>query len=109
MALNCKPEQMAWIDIPRTRSNATLGLDQLQGHVVQTKRLHPAFPADTPTWIVEPPQSVRIPASFQDIGSGCRMNAGDVLHAAGIPDAYLRPFEDLSPQEFEDLARELTT
>ncbi len=104
--MNCKPGQMAWIDIPRTRANVALGLDQLQGHIVQTKALHPAFPVGQPIWTVEPPQSVRIPATCSSIGG---LRAGDVLHCWGIPDAFLRPIEDFPPEELVDLQRELVS
>jgi hypothetical protein len=105
VGLNCKPGQMAWIDMPRTRQNEVLGLTQLHGHVVKAVRLlapGPRFP--NPTWEVEPPQAVRVagpvPACF-------KLQPGDSLVAEGIPDSWLRPFEDLPAEDIERLVREL--
>lgn len=104
MGLNCKRDQLAWIVIPRTPANLALGLDQLQGNVVKTVCLHPDVPANRAVWIVNPPQSVRIQraATFMN---GC-LRAGEVMNCTGIPDEYLRPFDDIPPEDLQDLELE---
>jgi len=109
--MNCKPNQRAWIDVPRTPQTIALGIDQIHGHVVETKFLHPDSPGGEPQWIVEPPQSCTVPRDVH--GRNASVAAGTVMKLLGIPDSYLRPFDDLPPEELrhlqEELQRELTS
>jgi hypothetical protein len=105
--MNCKPKQRAWIDVPRTPQTIALGIDQIHGHVVETQSLHPGSPAGDPQWIVEPPQQCRVPADVH--ARNASVAAGTVMKFLGIPDSYLRPFEDFPPEELEQLQRELTS
>jgi hypothetical protein len=103
--MNCKPKQRAWIDVPRTPQTLALGLDQIYGHVVETQSLHPESPAGDPQWIVEPPQSCRVPRDVH--ARNASVVAGTVLKLQGIPDSYLRPFDDFPPEELRDLQEQL--
>jgi hypothetical protein len=93
--MNCRREQLAWIDVPRTRQNVALGMDQIHGHVVRTKAIHPRSPAADPQWIVEPPQRCTVPRDVH--GRNMSIAAGTVMNFQGIPDSFLRPFDDLLP------------
>ena len=107
MSLNCKPGQRAWICVPNTEQARKVGLDQVHGHVVQTVKLHPGAPASESTWIVDPPQSCKVPGFIRSqIGV---VVPGTVLRFEGVPDAYLRPFDDFPPEELEQLQRELVS
>lgn len=109
MGLNCRAGQLAWIDVPRDRAAEALGSTQLQGRVVRTVRLKACPPFPEPAWQVEPPQAVRV---VGPVPPSLGVKPGDVLAAEAIPDAWLRPFEDLPPQEVEQpglLVPELTS
>lgn len=103
--MNCRPNQLAWIDVPRTPQNIALGIDQLQGHVVMTKSLHPDSPASDPQWVVEPPQSCKVPRDVH--ARNASVAAGTIVHLRGVPDSFLRPFEDLPPEVFDEQMRVL--
>jgi hypothetical protein len=103
--MNCRSEQLAWIDVPRTRQNVALGVDQIHGHVVCTKAIHPRSPTEDPQWIVEPPQRCVVPRAVH--GRNMSIEAGTVMNFQGIPDSYLRPFEDLPPELFDEQQRVL--
>jgi hypothetical protein len=105
--MNCKPKQRAWIDVPRTPLTIALGMDQIDGHVVETQCVHPGSPAGDPQWIVEPPQSIKVPRDVR--ARNATVAAGTIFRFEGIPDSYLRPFEDFPPEELEQLQRELTS
>lgn len=100
MALNCRPEQAAWICVPVNPGTAALGMIRLHGHVVVTKRL---LSDPEPTWAVEPNLTT---TTTRAIGGE---PAGTKLLVRGIPDAWLRPFKDFPPQELQVDERELTT
>jgi hypothetical protein len=104
MSLNCKPEQPAWICVPRTPQTEALGMVQLHGHVVVTKGLDPRV--NPAAWVVEPQQSHRVVGPIPPRLVG-RVKEGDKLIADCIPDAWLRPFNDLAPAEIEQLRNEI--
>ncbi|WP_290906286.1 hypothetical protein [Aquabacterium sp.] len=106
--MNCKPGQMAWIDFPRDERSLAMGLDQLQGHVVQVLALHPKSPQAAPVWIVEPPQAVVIRSDVL-FRNGDVLYAGDVRPCEGIPDAFLRPLQDFDPEELRERHEELVS
>lgn len=107
MALNCKPGQRAWICVPRTQQNEATGLVQLHGMVVQTQQLHPRSRPEWPFWIVSPAQTTIVPHSF--ISQYGPILKGTVLTVDGVPDEYLRPFDDLPPEGIEESALEMAT
>ncbi len=102
MGMNCARGQWAWIDVPRDAGNKLLGLTQLQGHVVRTVRLLTGVGITSSTWKVDPPQRCRVN------GLVGPLKPGDVMNLLGIPDAYLRPFPDLPPEELEQLVKEVS-
>jgi hypothetical protein len=106
MGLNCKPDQQAWICIPRTPVNEFMGIVQLHGHVVTTRRLVDVGAEPTPSWEVDPPQVCTVvgPVPLQFASNFWR---GKLIRVAAIPDAYLRPFKDFPPEELRDLRDEL--
>lgn len=106
MALNCRAGQLAEIRFPYTASNERLGLTSLNGHVVRTKFLQPDCPADDPGWVVDPPQWCRAVGPFPP---GLELQPGEILDCKYMPDVYLRPFRDFSPEEIEEHAEELRT
>jgi hypothetical protein len=105
MSMNCKPLQRAWINVPRTAQTLALGIDQIHGHVVETKYVHPGSPAGDPQWVVEPPQSCRVPRNVH--ARNASVAEGTLLKFQGIPDSYLRPFDDFPPEELRDLQEQL--
>lgn len=106
MALNCKPGQLAWIDVPRQPDLLAIGMTQLHGHVVRAEQLLPAVPGIAEQWQVSPPQSFRMPnAMTTPVGT---IPAGALVHVGGIPDSWLRPFGELSQDELEKLVKELS-
>lgn len=86
--MNCKQDQLAWINVPAWYNGS--GIDEMQGHVVKAVRLLP-FGGEA-TWVVSPAQSIRFRMAGTD-RFGKRTVPGDVLLADGIPDAWLRPFD----------------
>jgi hypothetical protein len=105
--MNCKPKQRAWIVVPRTPQNVALGIDQIHGHVVETQSVHPGSPAGDPQWIVEPPQSCKVTRDVH--GTNGSVAGGTIVRLEGVPDSYLRPFDDFPPEELEQLQRELVS
>jgi hypothetical protein len=103
--MNCRPNQLAWIDVPRTARYVALGVVQLQGHVVMTKRVHNGSPPNDPQWVVEPVQRCVVPRDVR--GTNGSVAAGTVMTLAGVPDSFLRPFKDLPPELFEEQQRVL--
>jgi hypothetical protein len=101
--MNCRANQWAWINVPRTRQNVALGIVQIHGHVVFTKAIHPDSPAADPQWIVEPPQRCVVPRDVH--GRNMSIEAGTVVNFQGVPDSFLRPFEDLPPELFDEQLR----
>lgn len=100
--MNCNPDQLAWINVPAWYNGS--GIDQMQGHVVKTVRLLPV--GGEPTWVVNPPQSIRFRMAGTD-RFGKQTKPGDVLLADGIPDAWLRPFDPRSAPTADTAEREL--
>jgi hypothetical protein len=105
MALNCRPGQVCWIDVPRDLLNLALGMNQIHGHVVRTRWIHPASPVGDPQWVVNPPQSCTVPRDVH--ARNASVAAGTVLKFQGVPDSYLRPFDDMPPELFEEQQRVL--
>lgn len=103
--MNCKPKQRAWINVPRTPQTIALGIDQIHGHVVETICLHAGSPIGDPQWIVEPPQQCKVPRDVH--GRNATVAAGTVMKFLGVPDSYLRPFDDFPPEELRDLQEQL--
>lgn len=104
MGLNCKPGQRAWIRIPQTSQYKAIGLTQIDGHVVQTVRVHPNSLEADPVWIVDPPQTTVAPQDFSCQHGTVR--AGETMYLSGVPDRFLRPFDDLPPEELQDVEQE---
>lgn len=93
--MNCKSQQLAWIKVPASYNNS--GLQVLTNRVVRTQVLLPGF--SEPIWDVDPPQTVTFTVNAVD-ECGQNIKAGDCLEAAGIPDAWLRPFDpDSAPED----------
>lgn len=105
MGLNCRPNQWAWIDVPRTPVDLAMGLDQVHGHVVKTERLEMCGPLRRPAWSVTPTQTCVPPGPIPE---GVPLEAGQRLVLSHVPDAWLRPLDDLPPEEIEALQRELS-
>lgn len=103
--MNCKPKQRAWINVPLTPMNLALGIDQIHGHVVETQSIHPDSRPGDPQWIVEPPQSCRVPRDVH--ARNATLGAGSIFNMRGIPDSYLRPFDDFPPEDLANLVDEL--
>lgn len=100
--MNCKPDQMAWITVPKHFAGS--GLEQLNGHVVKTLRLDPTDAV--PTWFVTPAQIVRFQTRVVD-SIGRVIDAGDIGETDRIPDSFLRPFDPNSEPRNEPASREL--
>ncbi|MCA0213108.1 MAG: hypothetical protein LCH79_08030 [Proteobacteria bacterium] len=98
--MNCKPDQMAWIVVPKDQCRR--GVEQLNGRIVRTIRLLPGAPVAT--WEVTPEQQVHFTARGVD-PFGRVLEPGDIGVCEGIPDHYLRPFDPDS--EPEPVVREL--
>lgn len=92
--MNCKPNQMAWIIVPKEQNMR--GIEQLNGRVVRTIRLLPGMPYAT--WEVTPTQRITISQGFVD-PHGVVLAPGDTGVCDGIPDHYLRPFDPDSEPE----------
>ena len=104
MGLNCKPGQRAWISIPQTQQYKAIGLTLIDGHVVQTIQLHPRSQPSDPIWIVDPPQSTVAPRTF--MSQYGVVHAGGKLHLDGVPDRFLRPFDDIPPEDLQEREHE---
>lgn len=93
--MNCKPRQLAWIVVPPQHHGS--GMEQIDGHVVQTLRLLQGH--SQPVWEVTPTQVVTFRRRETD-DRGQVLRPGETCTADGIPDAWLRPFDPLSaPRE----------
>jgi hypothetical protein len=110
--MRCAPERTYWIDVPVTDETRRYGLQDLHGHVVITKEILTdkdgfvlvGIPCGQ-CWVVSPMQKVRFVAEAEIDG---RMVTGTATaEVMGIPDAWLRPFGDLLPEDLDDIQREL--
>ncbi|MGE4241748.1 hypothetical protein [Ramlibacter sp.] len=107
-SLNCRPQQLAWVAVPRTPHNLRWGLDQIDGHVVRTVRLvGPDDPVNGPCWDVTPSQCVTLVRRV--VSPLGEVTATDVYECVGIPDAWLRPFDETPAAEAAPRAEELST
>jgi hypothetical protein len=100
--MNCKPDQMAWIVVPREYRGT--GVDKLDRSIVKTLVLLPGL--REPVWAVTPQQTVLLAID----GLDCRnrpVRRGETLAAEGIPDAWLRPFDPRSAPESLPALRDL--
>lgn len=102
--MNCKPNQLAWIKVPREYHGS--GLEQLNNHVVQALHLEPGYPE--PTWRITPVQEVKF-ASFSVDHSGSAIMPGEVRWTNTLPDSFLRPFDPDSTPLNEPAVRALET
>lgn len=105
----CKPGQLATIHVQDTLVNRALGLTQLQGHVVRTLRLcqHPGLrPADGPCWEVDPPQRCQVVGPLPP-GAAPHLHPGRWVELMAVPDAWLRPFNDFTPDELVERTAEV--
>lgn len=84
--MNCKPDQLAWIKVPRDMAQG--GVEQLQNRVVQTKTVVPHV--TEPTWTVEPAQSILLSMPIKD-AAGLQAGPGQRYEVFGIPDSWLVP------------------
>jgi hypothetical protein len=107
MGLNCQPEQLVWIDVPHTRRNEASGLTMIHGHVVTTKRMVVDDSPEGPRWSIDPPQRTTLQWPMRTEKSRELMDRGTVLQVLELPDAWLRPFKDLPPEQLLELQREL--
>jgi len=102
MGLNCKPKQRAWICVPKRPELLHLGLDQLNGHVVQTEHILPLDSPAGPIWKVDPPQACVQQINIQTpLG---KLSIDRPVRLLGVPDAWLRPFDDLPPEDVDQQA-----
>jgi hypothetical protein len=109
MGLNCRPGQWAWIDVPRTPQHEAFGVTQLYGHVVQVHQVVRHCEHQGPIWEVSPKQHWKTTrACTFDAAPGQRAAAGHPFSTSWIPDIWLRPIDELPPEEIERLQAELT-
>lgn len=93
--MNCKPDQLAWIVVPRAYLGT--GLEQIDGHVVKTVRMLNSL--SVPVWVVTPTQTVTF-RRFSIDDKGNTLLPGETGRAEGIPDSWLRPFDpEAAPRE----------
>lgn len=99
--MNCKPNQLAWIVVPRDQR--PLGFDQIDGHVVTTEQLLSGFVE--PTWRISPHQVITVRVYGRST-TGEVFCPGQSAVTAAIPDSWLRPFDPLAAPQMADIASE---
>jgi hypothetical protein len=100
--MNCKPDQLAWIVVPRGYRGT--GLEQLNNQVVKTLTLEPGYPE--PIWNITPSVTVTFTAPAID-WSGRQIRPGETRSTSMLPDAFLRPFDPNSTPLNEPVSREV--
>lgn len=83
--MNCKPDQLAWIKVPK--EYARFGVEQLHNRVV---RVEASAWGPMPSWHIEPTQVVLLSGPIRD-GCGTVGKAGETFEVRTLPDAWLVP------------------
>lgn len=104
MGLNCKPGADGVDQDSGLAEEQGHGPHADNGHVVKCVHMHPESPADLHVWVVDPPQWVVVQAHMR--ARNGFLVAGSRHRLEGVPDEFLRPFDDLPPEEIERLMRE---
>lgn len=94
--MNCRPNQLAWIVVPRGFCGGS-GIEAINGQVVRTLAVVPGY--EPLSWWIAPAPSFTLMARMTWLSK--LLNPGDQFTCVTLPDAWLRPFDPRSTPQGE--------